>query len=205
MFPLQKRTEVRQVPEGKAGEKRRSSNSHPMPKMEPGWEWWELTRACNNLGKIFCWKNIPLCFCQTYLNSCTFKSVKLPASVQIAKHLLLLKHLKKPHTSYSSFLLLTSKAVSCNKMPSDNQYLFPWLARTKLLGDYACTVSSFLHFALWEKQMHWSWWGTGFSVTQETLLWTLASLLTAAHENNVSISDSFSYSQPKFRQFKFQY
>lgn len=39
MFPLAKSTEVRQVPKGKAEEKRKSSNSHLMPKMEQGWEW----------------------------------------------------------------------------------------------------------------------------------------------------------------------
>lgn len=36
MFPLEKSTELRQMPEEKAGEKRRSSNSHLTLKTEPG-------------------------------------------------------------------------------------------------------------------------------------------------------------------------
>lgn len=120
MFPLLKSIEVRQVPEGKTGEKRRLSNSHLTLKVEAGWERWEVTTACNSLEKMFCWKNNPPCFCQTYHNSCTFKSVKLPASIQVSKHWLLLEHLKNPH----KLLLLTSKAVSCNKMPSDTSASF---------------------------------------------------------------------------------
>lgn len=36
MFPLVKSAEMRSLPKGKAGEKRRSSNSHLIPKMEQG-------------------------------------------------------------------------------------------------------------------------------------------------------------------------
>lgn len=118
MFPLVKSTEVRSLSKGKARQKRRSSNSHLIPKMKQGWEQWKLMTACNNPGKILCQKNSPLYVCQTGHNCCTFKSVKRPASIQISKHLLLLKHLKKPHTSHSSFLL-TSKAMSCNKTLSN--------------------------------------------------------------------------------------
>lgn len=175
MFPLEKSAEARQMPEGKAGEKRRSSNSHLTTKMEPGWGRWELTTAGSNLGKTFCWKNNPCRFCQTYHTSCTFKSVKLPASIRISKHLLLLKHLKKTHTQAATpFFFLQAKLCHVTRCPQTSMPL-SWLARTKLLGDYACTVSSFLHFALWGKRMYWSRWGTGFSVTREPLLWTSAS------------------------------
>lgn len=98
-----------------------------------------------------------LCFCQTGHNSCTFKSVKLPASIQISKHLLLQKHLKKPHTSYSSFLLITSKAVSCNKTPSDISASF--LTCQKKTFSWLCLHCKefFFHFVLWGKQRRWGW------------------------------------------------
>lgn len=159
-----------------------------MPKMEQGWEQRKLMTARNNPGKIFCQKKSPLCFCQADHNSCTFKSVKLPASLQISKHPLLPKHLKKPHTSYSSFLLLTSKAVSCNKTPSDISASF-WACQNKTFR-WLCLHCKhfFFHFVLWGKQMQW----------RELDFLSLGSLCCdiSAHgcpwDNTTSISDSSS-------------
>lgn len=124
VFPSQKSTEVRQVPEGKAGQKRRSANSQLMPKMEPGRERGELTTACNNPEKLFCWKNNPLWFCQTYHNSCTFKSAKLPASIRISKHLLLLEHLKiSPPQAATPFFFLQAKLCHVTRCPQTSVLL----------------------------------------------------------------------------------
>lgn len=119
MFPLVKSAEMRSLPKGKAGEKRRSSNSHLIPKMEQGWERWELMTACNNPGKIFCQKNSPLSVCQTDHNSCTSKSVKLPCFNTDLKTPTAAQALKKTTHKLFLFLLLTSKAVSYNKTLSD--------------------------------------------------------------------------------------
>jgi len=126
--------------------------------MEPGWDCWQLMVSCNSQRKLFCCTNSPLCFCQMYHNGCTFKSGELPASVQISKHPVLLRHFKTPHTSSSSFLLI-NKAVSRNKMPPDTgtsfltcqNKTFTWL---RLYGKHLSSLCPL------GKHMHWSWWGT---------------------------------------------